>query len=172
MIEFWNIVTRPLLEALPARVVVEVGMFEGATTEKLLEFAAERDAVVHGVDPADPPGFDLAAFRERYGERFVFHNEASLDVLPRIRDADAVLLDGDHNWYTVYHELSAIARVAKEEQRPFPLTLMHDIDWPWGRRDMYYGPERIPEEHRQEVTTGGMNPEHLELTERGFACVC
>jgi hypothetical protein len=169
MIAIWDTVTRPLLEALAPRVVVEVGMFQGATTEKLLEFADERDCVVHGVDPADPPGFDLEGFRDRYGARFVFYNEASLDVLAKIRDADAVLLDGDHNWYTVYNELSLLARVAAEEGRPFPLTLAHDIDWPWGRRDRYHRPDRIPDEFRHLPTVGGMSPERPELSEYGFA---
>ena len=168
MIEFWNTVTRPLLEALEPRVIVEVGMFQGATTAKLLEFAEGRDTVVHGIDPADPPDFDLEGFREAYGDRFVFHNDTSLAALPRIRDADSVILDGDHNWYTVYNELTTLAQVAAEEHRPFPLTLMHDIDWPWGRRDMYYAPDRVPEEHRQTVTQGGMNPGNNELTERGY----
>ena len=168
MVQFWDTVVRPLLEGLVPRVVVEVGMFKGETTEKLLDFAAGRETVVHGVDPADPPGFDLEGFRQRYGDRFVFHNEPSLDVLPRIRDADAVLLDGDHNWYTVFNELSLLDGVAREEQRPFPLTLLHDIDWPWGRRDMYYVAERIPEDQRNGVTTGGVVPGKSELQERGF----
>ena len=30
-----------------------------------------------------------------------------------------------------------------------PLLIFHDVGWPLGRRDAYYAPERIPEEHRQ-----------------------
>ncbi len=169
MIELWGTELGPLFDALRPRVIVEVGMFQGETTRKLLDFAAGSEGVVHGIDPADPPEFDLAAFRQRYGARFVFHQQASLDVLPQIRDPDVVLLDGDHNWYTVYNELRTIAQVAGEEARPLPLILMHDIDWPWGRRDMYYEPDRIPAEHRLPVTTGGMRVETTELGERGFA---
>ena len=168
VVQFWDTVVLPLLKALEPRVVVEVGMLRGGTSGRLLDFAAAHDAVVHGIDPADPPGFDLEGFVQRHGERFVFHNEPSLDVLPRIRDPDAVLLDGDHNWYTVFNELTTLERVACEEQRPFPLTLMHDVDWPWGRRDMYYAPERIPADQRNGVTTGGMRPGQPELTERGY----
>jgi hypothetical protein len=170
VIDHWRRVIRPLLEALEPKVVVEVGMFTGETTEKLLEFAAEHGSVVHGVDPIESPRFDLEGFRKRSGDAFVFHNEPSLDALPKIHGADAVLIDGDHNWYTVYNELAAIARVAAEDQRPFPLTLMHDVDWPYGRRDGYYAPDRIPDEYRHPMTTDGLAPFTSELVEgRGVA---
>ena len=83
----------------------------------------------------------------------MFHRGLSLEALPEIRGADAVLIDGDHNWYTVYNELKTIARVAAEEGKPFPLTLMHDVEFPYADRDMYYFPDTIPEEYRQ--PTGG-----------------
>jgi hypothetical protein len=69
--------------------------------------------------------------------------------------------------YTVYHELTTLARVAAEEQRPFPLTLMHDLDWPYGRRDVYYAPERIPAEYRHPITTDGLAPFTSELVGEG-----
>ena len=170
MMDHWRRVIRPLLEALEPKIIVEVGVFTGETTQKLLEFTAEHGGVVHGVDPIETPRFDLEGFRESHGDRFVFHNEPSLDALPKIRNADAVLIDGDHNWYTVFNELTALAGVAAEEQRPFPLTLMHDVDWPYGRRDGYYAPDRIPDEYRHPMTTDGIVPLTSELVEgRGIA---
>jgi len=169
VIEHWRRVVEPLLAAQEPRVVVEVGLFEGKTTEKLLALVAARGGMVRGVDPIDKPRFDLDGFRERYGDRFVFHNEPSLDALPKIRDVDAVLIDGDHNWYTVYHELTALAAVTAEEGRPFPLTILHDVDWPYGRRDGYYAPERIPDEYRHPATTAGLDPWTSELVEGGIA---
>ena len=35
---------------------------------------------------------------------------------------------------------------------------MHDVLWPYGRRDLYYAPERIPEEFRQPYAQRGMQP--------------
>ena len=49
-----------------------------------------------------------------------------------------ILLDGDHNWYTMINELREIERI----NPGWPLVLMHDVGWPYGRRDMYYLPER------------------------------
>ena len=61
---------------------------------------------------------------------------------------DAALVDGDHNWYTVYNELKMLAATARDAGAPLPLLIMHDVCWPYGRRDLYYAPERIPEEFR------------------------
>ena len=86
-------------------------------------------------------------------------------MLAEIRDADVMLIDGDHNWYTVYHELTTIARVAAEEQRLFPLTFLHDVDWPFADRDMYFDPDSIPAEHRQPNARGGVLPDRSELVD-------
>jgi hypothetical protein len=154
----WNSVVRPLLIAVMARVLVEVGTAFGGTTTKMLEWAAAHNGVMHGIDPAPKPSLDLEALKAQYGDRFVFHRALSLDALPKIRDPDFVLIDGDHNWYSVHGELQAIAQVAREEGRPYPLTVLHDVDWPYGRRDMYHDPETVPAEHRQEAARGGMMP--------------
>jgi hypothetical protein len=162
MLQHWRTI-RPLLEATSPRVLVEVGVFSGKTSARLLEFAAQRDATVHLVDPVRHKLLDLEALRERYGDRFVFHEALSLEALPEIRDADAVFLDGDHNWYTAYNELAALAKVASEEGRRFPLTLMHDVDWPYGRRDLYYEPENVPAEYRHPYERSGLVPGRREL---------
>ena len=41
--------------------------------------------------------------------------------------------------------------------------VMHDVLWPYGRRDLYYTPERIPEEFRQPYRAGGIVPGRSEL---------
>jgi hypothetical protein len=165
----WESVVRPLLIALMARVLVEVGIASGRTTTKMLEWAAAHNGVMHGIDPAPKPTLDLDKLKTNYGDGFVFHRALSLDALPRIRDPDFVVIDGDHNWYTVHGELHAIRRVVREENRPYPLTLLHDVDWPYGRRDNYYDPETVPAEHRQEHARGGMLPGVTELSgDRGL----
>jgi hypothetical protein len=167
VIGHWNPIVRPLLEALEPKVVVEIGAFRGQTTRPLLELASDRGFVVHSIDPTREDKLDPESLAERYGDQFVFHQEKSLDALPRIRDVDAVLLDGDHNWYTVYHELKALESTATADGRPFPLTMLHDIDWPYARRDMYYDPDAIPAEYRHAYDKQGMLPELSELVEEG-----
>ena len=56
---------------------------------------------------------------------------------PKIKTTfDCIIIDGDHNWYTVFNELTIIEKrnLLKEGGTIF----FHDIAWPYGRRDMYY----------------------------------
>jgi hypothetical protein len=58
-----------------------------------------------------------------------------------------VIIDGDHNYYTVSEDLRLIDERAPADE--IPLLMFHDVGWPHGRRDAYWAPDRIPEEHRQ-----------------------
>ncbi len=68
--------------------------------------------------------------------------------------ADAVIIDGDHNYYTVSEELRLIEESAREAT--LPLIALHDVCWPHARRDTYYAPERIPPEQRQPLARDAM----------------
>ena len=59
----------------------------------------------------------------------------------------AWVVDGDHNYYTVYHEVKAIETVCRRDDQPL-LAFFHDVAWPCARRDLYYAPEQIPDEWR------------------------
>ena len=139
----------PCLDAVGARSVVEVGAYSGALTALLLEWAESSGARVVAVDPLPQPELVELAERSRGLELM---RETSLEALRHIDLPDVVIIDGDHNYWTVSEELRAIADLAGES---LPLLLFHDVGWPHGRRDAYYGPERIPEEHRHPLKEGG-----------------
>lgn len=167
MIWFWPTVIKPVLDAVAPRLVVEIGAARGHTTRKLLERARSAGCVVHVIDPA--PAFDVDAFQEEFGKSFVLHRAWSHDALPLIPPADVVLIDGDHNWYTVHRELQLIETIARSTARRFPIVLLHDVSWPYARRDMYYDPEGIPEEHRQPHRRAGVVLGQAALsTEKGI----
>jgi SAM-dependent methyltransferase len=165
MLAFWPDVLRPLLTALSPADVVEVGCESGKTTQRLLELAERIGATVHGVDPA--PNFDVDAWQRAHGERFRFHRLPSLVALSAVPRFDAVLIDGDHNWFTVFHELQLIEQLCQQRGHAFPLVLLHDVAWPYGRRDLYYEPESIPPEHRQPYARRGISPTASELLDEG-----
>jgi GT2 family glycosyltransferase len=144
---FLKLIILPLLDALEPKVIVEVGVEVGAVTRPLLAWAQEHDALLHCIDP--DPNLNVETLGAEYGERLRFHREKSLDVLGELVAVDVALIDGDHNWYTVINELRALERRAVEGERSPPLVLLHDIGWPYGRRDLYYEPQSIPEAHRQ-----------------------
>jgi hypothetical protein len=148
------------LDAATARSVVEVGAYAGDLTQLLLRWGAERDARVAAIDPQPQPALERLA---EENATLTLIRRRSLDVLGEGELAGAYILDGDHNHFTVTHELRAIARLAAERQAPLPLVLLHDVCWPHGRRDDYYDPEQIPAEARQPTSAGGLYPGRDEV---------
>lgn len=136
------------LDAAGATSVVEVGGEDGTFTRELLDWADTRNASVVCIDPfprhalqrlaAEVPGLTLVP-------------EMSVPALGELDAADAYLLDGDHNYFTVQNELQLIWKSAERDGRR-PLVFLHDVAWPCGRRDQYYAPETIPAQHRHEYT--------------------
>ncbi|MCA9370694.1 MAG: glycosyltransferase [Candidatus Peregrinibacteria bacterium] len=151
MYAFWDNVLAPLLMILQPSVVVEIGCETGKCTRKLLEYLAPRNGVLHAIDPA--PILNIAQWRQEWGSAFVLHPQRSLDVLANSTNAQMVCIDGDHNWYTVFHELKILERTCST---CFPLVVLHDTSWPYARRDMYYNPAQIPPEYVQPFTYEGI----------------
>ena len=163
----WDSIVQPLLEAAAAEVVVEIGADEGGNTHNLVDWCRAHDAALHVIDPV--PAFEPTAWRAANGDVATLHLDRSLNALPRIDAADVVLVDGDHNHYTVLRELRLIAKRQPPGSGTFPLVLLHDIHWPYGRRDLYYDPDAIPEAHRQPYRHLGLRPDLAEpQIEGGF----
>ena len=165
MHRFWETIIQPLLETLHPQRIVEIGVDQGFNTKKLLTFCGQHDVQLEAIDPL--PRFDVEAWQEQYKGRLRVHRMLSLNAIPRLEKFEAVLIDGDHNWYTVFHELKLIESRSAELTQPFPLVFLHDIDWPYGRRDLYYNPETIPDVYRKPYKKKGMRPETPELLEDG-----
>ncbi|MEZ5120441.1 MAG: class I SAM-dependent methyltransferase [Solirubrobacterales bacterium] len=166
MHRFWSSVLKPLVHAVQPQVIVEIGVLRGDLTRRLLEAAPQYGAVVHGVDPA--PEIDAEEWSAAYGDAFRLHREISLDALPKLGAVDLLLIDGDHNYHTVFGELTAAERRAGDDGRTPPVIVMHDVDWPYGRRDMYYEPGRIPPEARHPYARKGLRPDSTEVVDVGI----
>ena len=165
MFPLWGVAIEPLLTAARPRRVVEIGAWRGDTTTKLVETLGP-EVELHVVDPE--PEFDPAVHEARFAGRYVFHRRRSLDALPELPAFDAALVDGDHNWFTVYHELKLLAAAADAAGEPLPLLFVHDVCWPYGRRDSYWNPAAVPGEFRHEHARQGIVPGQLELREGGL----
>jgi hypothetical protein len=139
----------PCLDAAGARSVMEVGAFAGDLTRLLVDWAAGSGARVLAIDPAPQDGL-VQLDRERSELELV--RETSLEALPHLPLAEAVVIDGDHNHYTVSQELRLIAE--RVERGRWPLVLFHDVAWPHGRRDDYFDPEQIPADARHPIAGG------------------
>ena len=166
MYRFWKHLTLPLLDTQKPKVIVEIGSQGGANTRLLCQFCSENKAVLHTIDPK--PAFDVPAMEKEFGKCLCVHQDLSLNVLSAINKIDVVLIDGDHNWYTVYNELKMLADSAARDGRAFPVVLLHDICWPYSYRDLYYDPATIPQSFRHEYAQKGLMPDEKGTTEAGL----
>lgn len=163
MNRMWNNIIFPLINELKPKYIVEVGSQKGTNTMSMLEYCEKNDACLTCIDPF--PLFDVDSLKSKYGEKFDMVEDLSLNVLSKLNNYDFVLLDGDHNWYTVYNELKQIER--NFNQNSFPLIIFHDVSWPYARRDLYYNPENIPSEFRNEYKKKGIFPGESKLLDFG-----
>lgn len=143
----------PCLDAARARSVVEVGAYAGDVTRLLLSWANRSGARIWAIDPS--PQESLSQLAES-NDNVELVRATSHQALPKIPLPDAVVIDGDHNYYTVTGELRLIEEQASGGR--LPLLVFHDVCWPHARRDHYFAPELIPGEDRQPTVNGGLFP--------------
>jgi len=157
---FTDDVIIPYLRERGYRRLCEIGAQGGGNTEKLLGCGADHLTVIDPCLDAD--------LVEKYRNHPIIsvRRGRSLDVLPGIEDVfDCILIDGDHNWYTVFNELVLIEKMGLLKQSG--LILLHDVAWPYARRDMYYDPTSIPESFRQPHARKGIAYNQSELLDKG-----
>ncbi|MBV8157588.1 MAG: hypothetical protein JO278_08025, partial [Dyella sp.] len=92
----------------------------------------------------------------------------SVAAIPQLDTPDVALIDGDHNWATVYSELTLLHARAEQQQLPPPIVLAHDVAWPYARRDMYYNPDDLEASQKHAYAYRGMLPGVNELVEYGM----
>ena len=153
----------PVLETAGVSSIAEIGAYAGDLTRDLADFAEARGGEVLAVDPDPQPALDELADSRSSIELI---REPSEQALAHIRRTDAIVIDGDHNYYTVSRELGALADLFGAED--MPLLLIHDVRWPHARRDAYYAPERIPAQQRQPLASGPLFPGVSELAAGGL----
>jgi GT2 family glycosyltransferase len=166
MLAFWDDLIEPLLDLLRPERILEIGSDRGTTTRALLDYAEEHGTTVHVIDPR--PNFDTAELEREHAGRVVFHRALSLEVLPKLEPVDVALIDGDHNWYTVFNELRLLEGRADDERTQPPVIALHDVGWPYGRRDLYYDPESIPADKRSAYERRAIHPDSDDLVEEGI----
>jgi hypothetical protein len=166
MFRFWTRFIHPIIATVEPRRILEVGADSGFNTQHLLEYCAANDCIVDIVDPAPRPR--LREVLARFDQEYQYYPLKSVHAIPQVEPPDIVLLDGDHNWTTVHAEFKLLYARAEGLGVAPPLVLMHDVAWPYARRDMYYSPEDIPEAERHPFAYCGVFPGMSELTEEGM----
>jgi SAM-dependent methyltransferase len=136
----------------------EIGASTGLSTDEILKLA---DISYTILDPCLDADLGLKYAGDT---RVTVHKRNSLDALPNLNGKfDCILIDGDHNWYTVFNELCLIRERAL--LIPGGMIFFHDVGRPYGRRDMYYQPETVPTEFRQPYERKGIVRGRSELAD-------
>jgi glycosyltransferase involved in cell wall biosynthesis len=117
----WPTVVAPLIDTLRPSGVIEFG--DDVHFNEMLAAAAGAfdGVVVRGDDPG----------------------------LMEIPAPDLALVYGEPNWYSVTDRLDQLVAISRGRDAQFPVTLVHGVDWPTGRRDSYPNLNAIPTEARQ-----------------------
>ena len=157
---FGDKIIKPFCISQNYRRICEIGSRYGKNTDKLLTVPGLTISIVDPCIESD--------LMEKYRQdpRIKIYADLSLNVLPSLDEPfDAILIDGDHNWYTVYHELKVI------EERSLlcenGTIFLHDVIWPYARRDMYYDPDAIPAEFRHPYARAGIKKNISKLVGGG-----
>lgn len=161
MHRFWDDLIEPIFKEFGVKNIVEIGSKGGDNTCKMIKYCSKRNGFLHCIDPS--PEYDYKELENKYLNLFKQHVELSLHVLGNLKNIDAVLVDGDHNWYTVFNELKLI-----DSYDNFPIVIFHDISWPYARRDLYYNPDVIPEKYKHSYSKKGIIQNKSELDEYGI----
>jgi hypothetical protein len=166
MNRFWTRFIGPIIEVVAPRQLMEIGADSGWNTRNILDYCRQTGARADIIDPAPRPELKdvLAAFPDTH----VYHPLKSLDAIPLITPPDIALIDGDHNWRTVFQELTAVFARANEMGAPPPIVISHDCGWPYARRDMYYNPSDFSERERHPFAYRGVAPGKAELVDFGM----
>lgn len=166
MNRFWERFIKPIIETVRPAQMLEIGADRGWNTQYLLAYCHQTGAHLSIIDPAPAP--ELAGRLAQYGPEYTHYPLKSIDAIPHITAPDLALIDGDHNWHTVFSELTLLFSRAAANGAPMPITLFHDIAWPYGRRDMYYNPDNLDPENRHPYAYRGMIPGHPDLVDDGM----
>jgi hypothetical protein len=138
--------------------IVEIGVDAGQCSARLLELTKEHECRVICIDP--DPSWQPAEDHDN----FSLIRKPSLDALKSIKTIDCAIIDGDHNWYTVFNEL----KVIHPKLKPGGTVFFHDVRWPYARRDMYYEPKRIPGKFRHPFMKMGIVQGSYRLAPEGI----
>lgn len=140
--EFESIIL-PALDIVKPQRIVEIGSEHGGLTTLVNQWACDHGGHLTSVDPAPSDTFGRWA---QSATSFTHVAKPSLEAFDELDNTDVWFIDGDHNWYTVYHELQQVHAQCQRDNKPL-LVFLHDVGWPNARRDSYYQPDRIPAQY-------------------------
>jgi len=139
MSEFEELILKSLRHS-NINVILEIGSGNGDLTESLIDFVVERNGSLTIIDTY--PASWIIETQLKFVQNVSLFQEKSIVAIPKLERLGCVVIDGDHNYYTVLKELELIASFLPCGD--FPLILIHDVYGPCARRDFYADVRSIP----------------------------
>ena len=134
MFKYYGLEVLPvILKCFDVKNIVISGISDKETLNCIFSYCGENNAKYVAIDS-----------KKVLEKNFI--NDYSLKALPNLFDYDAIFINDDPNWYTVYNELKYI----KENNNQFPLVFICNNIFPYTRRDHYIDPNLIPAEFRND----------------------
>ena len=127
--------------------ILAIGLSNELIMDEIISFLKDNNCFLYAIDPK----LDVKDVVKEYDDikdSIEYYSNDSLNVLPELKDIDAVFINGDPNWYTVYNELNLI----KENNSKFPIVFVCNNKYPHKRRDSYTNPNKIPKEFKNECS--------------------
>jgi hypothetical protein len=142
--EYWEIIDRLLLlqDSVNPVAICEIGLDRGTTTRRLLEWITAHERELWCIDPEPPVDIDRACSESGRATVIRRRSPAALGSIHQM--LNFWIIDADHNYWSITQELATIHDQHLERLEDGGVVLVHDVGWPWARRDMYYDPSALP----------------------------
>lgn len=133
--------------------VLEIGTDRGCMLLPIVSYLIQhaKDYLVIGVDVLVQESLAITLANMDHNDNAILIQENSLTFLPQVIERkinfDVVLIDGDHNYYTVKQELQYLDKILK----PSGVAIIDDYSGRWAERDLWYS-EREGYEKVEHVT--------------------
>lgn len=149
MFNFFDLKIIPIfLSRFKVEKVVVIGLSNVNIIEEVISFCIENDSLLYAIDSEiDIEDFFVINNKNKHSyENIKYFKDNAFNVLPNLRNIDAIFINDDPNWYTVYSELNLI----KKTNSNFPLVFICNNKYPHKRRDSYSNLDNIPNEYKNE----------------------
>jgi hypothetical protein len=150
------VIAASLCRQLDPRHVVLLGNRTAGLARTLVDVTEASGGTLHIAGSGDNAA--LGALRQATGDRCIVHQGNATDVIGLLPVPDLLWVDADPNWHATFSILQAAAKQARRLGKPFPVTLVENTGWPYGRRESYDDPGAIPESMRHPHERAGLLP--------------
>lgn len=155
MVAYWPVLSFILDKVKPSS-IAEIGSNKGITTRLIHQYTSKKKIALNVIDPFLDVSVKLL-------DNINLFEMTSAEYFEGDNKSDVYFIDGDHNYQTVTIELESIKRLSGTSDL---LCFMHDVGWPWARRDLYYNPANCSD--KEYAYNQSLHLETDEFTYRGF----